>query len=63
MYASCFNMSQLQIRGGSHIKFSYFAKKTYVVGTHQKCLGEALLMSITTCVFLLRNKKKKLFSG
>ena len=24
--------------------FSYFCTKTYVVGTHQKCLGEALLM-------------------
>ena len=25
--------------------FSYFSIKTIVVGTHQKCLNEALLMS------------------
>ena len=25
--------------------FSYFSTKTYVVGTHKKCLNEALLMS------------------
>ena len=25
--------------------FSYFSTRTYVVSTHQKCLGEVLLMS------------------
>ena len=28
-----------------HIIFFLFSMKTYVVGTHQKCLAEALLMS------------------
>ena len=32
--------------------FCYFSMKTYVVGTHWKCLGEALLMSTTTYVSL-----------
>ena len=32
-------------RGFSALYFSYFSMKTYVVGTHEKCLSEALLMS------------------
>ena len=31
--------------------FSYSSMKTYVVGTHQKCLGEALLMSTHNICF------------
>ena len=32
--------------------FFYFSMKMYVVGVHQKHLGEALLMSSTTYVFM-----------
>ena len=32
--------------------FSYFSMKTYFVGTHQKRLCEALLMSTTIYVFV-----------
>ena len=31
--------------------FSYFSIKIYVVGTHKKCLGKALLMSIHNIYF------------
>ena len=33
------------------LKISYFFKKTYVVGTHQKHLGEALLISTPIICF------------
>ena len=31
--------------------FSYFSTKTYIVGTHKKCLNEALLMSTYNICF------------
>ena len=37
--------------------FSYFSTKTYVVGTHLKCLVEVLLMSTHNHMFSWRNKK------
>ena len=37
--------------------FPYFRMKTYVVGTHSKCLTEVLQMS-THNMFPCRNKKK-----
>ena len=36
--------------------FSYFSMKTYIVGTHWKCLSEVLLVS-THNMFLWRNRK------
>ena len=45
-------------RGNSHNIFSYLSIKTYVVGTHCKFFGEALLMSTHSVCFLWRNKKK-----
>ena len=35
--------------------FSCFSMKTYVVGTHLKCLAKALLMSTTKYVFMEKN--------
>ena len=35
--------------------FSYFSKKTHILGTHEKHLDEALLVGIN--LFLWRNKK------
>ena len=41
------------IQGGIHIVyFFYFSMKTYVVGTHYKCLHDALLMSTITNIFV-----------
>ena len=37
--------------GQSDKHFSYFSMKTYVMGTHLKCLNEALLMSIHIICF------------
>ena len=38
--------------------FSYFSTKTYVLGIHQKCLAEALLMNTNNNIrFSWRNKK------
>ena len=37
--------------------FAYFSKKTYVVGTHKKCLGEPLFMSTHNILSSSRNKK------
>ena len=38
-------------KGYRHDDLSYFSMKTHVVGTHQKCLGEALLMSANNICF------------
>ena len=38
-------------RGNSHNIFSYLSIKTYVVGTHCKFFGEALLMSTHSVCF------------
>ena len=40
--------------------FSYFSMKTYVVGIHQKRLGEALLMTTHNICFLGEIRKKYL---
>ena len=43
----------IQIRVGIRVMFFffYFFTKTYVVDTHYKCLGKALLMSINNVCF------------
>ena len=60
-------MQQLKMRQTLHIApdkreyphrhFSYFSTKAYVVGTHQKHLSEALLISTTQHMFFWKNKK------
>ena len=37
--------------------FSYFSTKIYVVGTHQKCLGEALLIGTHNICFHMEIRK------
>ena len=45
-------------RGSRYIPYlSYLSMMTYVVGTHKKCLSEALLMSTTTNVSMEKYKK------
>ena len=56
-------MPLLQIRGEGYIGldksgyFSYFSMKTYVVGTHEKRITEALLMSTHNICFCRELRK------
>ena len=61
-WLSVFVWSVEQIRRVFHDNFAYFSIKTYVVGTHWNCLGEAIPVSTHNIYVFMENWRKLSFS-